>query len=68
MTEPICTPEHCTQADVPMIFRTHTPRTCPEFTKHDGSDLCSATTCERCDCCAEHNDDTCKCPAIEQDD
>jgi hypothetical protein len=28
MTE-TCTPEHCTQADVPMIFRPHTPRTCP---------------------------------------
>lgn len=24
-----CTPDHCTQTDVPMIARTHTPRTCP---------------------------------------
>jgi hypothetical protein len=24
-----CTADYCTQTDVPMIARTHTPRTCP---------------------------------------
>lgn len=58
-----CTPDHCGQTDVPMIFRSHSPRTCPgvRLPGHETCEAPDAQHCRTCGCCRDLWADDCEC-------